>query len=165
MSVAVLLRRMTSETNAVVHRFASSEGLHPTDVHALAAVLDADEGMTPTRLRQRLGLTSGAVTACLDRLERAGHIVRTRDTQDRRVVLIHYREPARQAAREHFRPLARATRRALEDFTPRERRTVLRFLTLMNEELAQLGPEPHDPSPVRERRLPAPGESGRPAAK
>ncbi|MCF2436360.1 MarR family transcriptional regulator [Streptomyces thinghirensis] len=34
--------------------------------------------MTPGRLREHLGLTSGAVTACVDRLERAGHVRRVR---------------------------------------------------------------------------------------
>ncbi|MER5883298.1 MarR family winged helix-turn-helix transcriptional regulator [Streptomyces sp. NPDC001941] len=137
-SFAVELRRMTGEVNALVHGFAAAQHLHPTDVQALAAVLDADSPMTPTKLRQRLGLTSGAVTACLDRLERAGHVTRVRDSRDRRVVHVRYLAPARLVAREHFLPLAEATRRALRQFSPEEQDLALRFLGALNEELGRV---------------------------
>ena len=53
--------------------------------------------MTPKRLREHLWLTSGAVTACVDRLERAGHIRRVRENADRRVVHLYYAADARAA--------------------------------------------------------------------
>jgi DNA-binding MarR family transcriptional regulator len=128
---------MNGEINRLVQGFAGDHGLHPTDVQALAAILDADEPMTPGRLRERLGLTSGAVTACVDRLERAGHIRRVRESADRRVVHLHYAADARAAARTHFRPLAEATEAARSGFTQEELAVVLRFLAAVNEELAQ----------------------------
>ncbi|MFI1534690.1 MarR family winged helix-turn-helix transcriptional regulator [Streptomyces anandii] len=139
---AVRLRRMNGEINRLVQGFAGNQGLHPTDVQALAAILDADEPMTPSRLAAHLGLTSGAVTACVDRLERAGHIRRVRESADRRVVHLHYAAEARSAARTYFRPLARATEAARSRFTDEELSVVLRFLTAMNEELSlEGGPE------------------------
>ena len=66
----------------------------------------SNEPMTPSGLRRHLGLTSGAVTACVDRLERAGHIRRVRESADRRVVHLRYEPDARAAARSYFRPLA-----------------------------------------------------------
>ncbi|WP_262387307.1 MarR family winged helix-turn-helix transcriptional regulator [Streptomyces sp. TRM49041] len=132
---AVQLRRMNGEINRLVHAFAVSQGLHATDVQALAAILDAPEPMTPTRLREHLGLTSGAVTACLDRLERAGHIRRSRDSADRRVVHLHYVSGARAAARTFFHPLALAADSARARFTAEELETALRFLTAVNDEL------------------------------
>ncbi|MEU2185006.1 MarR family winged helix-turn-helix transcriptional regulator [Streptomyces thermolilacinus] len=143
---AVQLRRMNGEVNRLVHAFAASQGLHPTDVQALAAVLDADEPMTPGRLREHLGLTSGAVTACVDRLERAGHIRRSRESSDRRVVHLHYEPGARATARAFFRPLADASEAATARFTPEELDVALRFLTALNEELAggsENGPPRH----------------------
>lgn len=95
---------MNGEINRLVHSFAHTQGLHATDVQALGAILDADEPLTPGRLRDHLGLSSGAVTACLDRLERAGHIRRSRDSADRRVVHLHYEPTARAAARSFFMP-------------------------------------------------------------
>ncbi|MEU3822100.1 MULTISPECIES: MarR family winged helix-turn-helix transcriptional regulator [unclassified Streptomyces] len=132
---AVQLRRMNGEVNRLAHAFAASQGLHPTDVQALAAILDAEEPMTPGRLRERLGLTSGAVTACVDRLERAGHIRRSRESTDRRVVHLRYEPGAQAAARAFFRPLAAAAQTATGRFTPQELEAALRFLTVLNEEL------------------------------
>ncbi|WP_327267315.1 MarR family transcriptional regulator [Streptomyces sp. NBC_01218] len=140
---AVLLRRMNSEFNRIAHEFAHAQELHPTDVQALIAILDADRGdsgaaMTPGRLREQLNLTSGAVTACLDRLERAGHIRRVRDGGDRRVVHLHYAAAAMAVARDFFRPLAMSTQAARRQFDEAELRTVARFLEAMNDELTQL---------------------------
>ena len=135
---AVALRRTHGEISRLVHGFALAQGLHPTDVQALAVVLDRPDPLTPGRLREHLGLTSGAVTACLDRLEKAGHIRRSRDAADRRVVHVHYETGARPAARRHFMPLAEATSRAIDRFDEQELATALRFLTALNEELAAL---------------------------
>ncbi|WP_436847419.1 MarR family winged helix-turn-helix transcriptional regulator [Streptomyces aureus] len=133
---AVQLRRMNGEINRLVHGFAGEHGLHATDVLALAAILDAPEPLTPGRLREHLGLTSGAVTACLDRLERAGHVRRVRESPDRRVVHLHYVPDAKSAARAHFRPLADVTASVRSGFTEDELSVVLRFLSAMNDQLA-----------------------------
>lgn len=135
---AVLLRRTNTEFNRVSHEFAQTQGLHLTDVQALVAILDADpaEGpMTPGRLRERLDLTSGAVTACVDRLEKAGHVRRVRAVDDRRVVHLHYEQAARAVASDFFRPLAQSTQAARGRFTRDELTTVARFLAELNREL------------------------------
>ncbi|WP_336621590.1 MarR family transcriptional regulator [Streptomyces sp. DH37] len=131
---------MNGEFGRMAHDFAQSQGLHPTDVQALVEILDAGEDapVTPGLLRERLQLTSGAVTACLDRLERAGHIRRTRDSADRRIVHLHYAPRGRKVAREYFAPLARATDAVRQRFSDAELRAVVRFLAAMNEELAAL---------------------------
>ncbi|WP_426368941.1 MarR family winged helix-turn-helix transcriptional regulator [Streptomyces sp. E-08] len=132
---AVALRRTLGEMNRLVHDFASDEGLHPTDVHALGLVLDHPDTATPGLLREHLGLSSGAVTACLDRLEKAGHISRSRSADDRRVVRIHYAPGARALARAHFMPLAEAAGRARDRFSEDELDIILRYLDALNEEL------------------------------
>ncbi|MER5730764.1 MarR family winged helix-turn-helix transcriptional regulator [Streptomyces sp. NPDC002138] len=142
-SFAVLLRAMNAEFNRIAHEFAQAQGLHLTDVQALIAILDADpeqgDGpITPGRLATHMNLTTGAVTACLDRLEKAGHIHRARAADDRRVVHIHYAPAGRAAAREYFRPLARSTDAARSHFSPDELHTVVRFLTEMNTQLTRV---------------------------
>ncbi|MFR9674470.1 MarR family winged helix-turn-helix transcriptional regulator [Streptomyces sp. TR06-5] len=135
---AVLLRRINGEINRIAQEFAHAQGLHHTDVRALAALLDADPGagpMTPGRLREHLDLTSGAVSACLNRLEGGGHIRRVRDAGDGRVVHLHYAPAGRDTARAYFRPLARSTDAARQRFTEDELRTVVRFLAAMGDEL------------------------------
>ncbi|MGW0120196.1 MarR family winged helix-turn-helix transcriptional regulator [Streptomyces sp. NPDC003327] len=139
-SFAVLLRRMNAEFNRIALEFAHSQGLHLTDVQALIAVLDSEAhgqgAMTPGRLRKQMNLTSGAMTACLDRLEKAGHIHRVRSADDRRVVHVHYAEAAKQVARDYFRPLALSTEATRTQFTSDELHVVVRFLTRMSEQLA-----------------------------
>ncbi|CAM5303958.1 MULTISPECIES: MarR family winged helix-turn-helix transcriptional regulator [Streptomyces] len=137
---AVRLRRMNGEINRLVQGFAGDHGLHATDIQALGAIMDADEPMTPSGLRRHLGLTSGAVTACVDRLERAGHIRRVRESADRRVVHLRYEPDARAAARSYFRPLAEATEAARSRFGEQELSVVVRFLEALNEELAEARP-------------------------
>ncbi|MDT0265942.1 MarR family transcriptional regulator [Streptomyces sp. DSM 44915] len=131
------LRRVNGEINRLLHGFALAQGLHPTDAQALGVLLDSPEPLTPGRLGARLGLTSGAVTACLDRLERAGLVRRERASEDRRVVHVHFVAPARAAAREHFRPLATATESARARFSAGELAVVARFLTALGEELSE----------------------------
>ncbi|WUT33127.1 MarR family winged helix-turn-helix transcriptional regulator [Streptomyces sp. NBC_00691] len=138
LSFARALRRTNGEINRLVHGFALAQGLHPTDVQALSVVLDSPEPLTPGRLREHLGLTSGAVTACLDRLERAGHIRRSRESADRRVVHVHYAEGAKAAARSYFMPLAQAAERARLRFDAEELAAAVRFLDALNEELGDL---------------------------
>ncbi|WP_399893570.1 MarR family winged helix-turn-helix transcriptional regulator [Streptomyces sp. BBFR51] len=133
--LAAQLRRTNGEINRLVHGFAGTHGLHATDVQALAAILDAREPMTPGRLREHLGLTSGAVTACVDRLERAGHVRRVRESADRRVVHLHYVPEAREAARTYFLPLAEAAAATRSRFDDGELAVVVRFLAALNEEL------------------------------
>ncbi|WAZ19237.1 MarR family winged helix-turn-helix transcriptional regulator [Streptomyces cinnabarinus] len=140
-SFAVLLRRMNGEFNRIAQEFAHAQGLHLTDVQALIAVLDADPDdgpMTPGRLRRQLNLTSGAMTACIDRLERAGHVRRVRAVDDRRVVHLHYAAAGKRLARDYFRPLAHSTDTARGRFTPEELGVVVRFLAEMNRELVLL---------------------------
>ena len=141
-TLAALLRRTAGAFHRYTQEFAQARGLHPTDVLALVAVLDGDtEGtpVTPGALRTRLHLTSGAVTACIDRLERTGRIRRARDADDGRVVRLHHTAAGRAVAGEFLRPLADRTGAACQGLTPRELTVVARFLTRMSEELAQLG--------------------------
>ena len=61
-------------------------GLHYTDLDVLATLRRGGEPYrrTPTELRDSVLITSGAMTACLDRLERNGLIGRIADKADRR---------------------------------------------------------------------------------
>ncbi|WWQ69261.1 MarR family transcriptional regulator [Streptomyces sp. Q6] len=137
LSLAVELRRLDGELQRLVHAFAAGQDLHSTDVQALAAILDSATPMTPSLLRQRLGITSGAVSACIDRLERAGHVKRVRESTDRRVVHLHYVPGAQAQARKYFAPLAEATDQVRRRFDASEIAIVLTFLRALNEELGE----------------------------
>lgn len=66
---------------------ASAVGLGGTDLYALS-VLGAAGSMTPGELASRTGLTTGATTRLIDRLECDGHVRRIPDGGDRRKVRV-----------------------------------------------------------------------------
>jgi DNA-binding MarR family transcriptional regulator len=108
-SVGILdgLRAFGANYAEFTARFATSLGLHSTDATALVEILYAeDKGapLSPTRLSERLSLTTGATTNLLNRLERLGHVVRTREHADRRVVTLRSSSRIEAPAREFFGP-------------------------------------------------------------
>jgi len=70
---------------------ADKAGLGATDYQA-SSILDLDGPMTAGELASRLGLSTGATTRLIDRMERGGYIRRTRDAGDRRRVLVEHTE-------------------------------------------------------------------------
>ena len=129
--LALLLRRLTVELDAVGQRFAELHGLNRTDVRALVAIMDAARGgesLTAGRLGAAVDLSSASVTALLDRLERVGHIRRTRDADDRRRVVLEMSDTAMAAGAEHFGALQRDLAGAMEGYTDEELDVVRRFL-------------------------------------
>jgi DNA-binding MarR family transcriptional regulator len=120
-----------AEGQRIGHAFAHRHGVHGTDVEALIRVLVAGDGerpLTAGELATELGLTTGAVTTLLDRLERAGHVRRERDERDRRRVNLHYGEAGLELAQQFFTPLGELHRAATSDFSPEELATVRRYL-------------------------------------
>ncbi|GGT07105.1 transcriptional regulator [Streptomyces kurssanovii] len=62
--------------------------LHPTDLQCLNLLSLEEEPVTTGRVAELTGLTTGSATRLVDRLERSGHVIRERDTKDRRRVLV-----------------------------------------------------------------------------
>ena len=68
------------------------------------------------------------MTALLDRLERVGHIRRTRDADDRRRVVLEMSDSAMAAGAEHFGALQRDLAAAMAGYSDEELAVVRRFL-------------------------------------
>ncbi len=79
--------RQAVRTVAFDDALAEHLGLNPTDLRCFELAI-ADPDLTPSRLAELAGLTTGAVTGVVDRLERAGYVVRRPDPGDRRSVTI-----------------------------------------------------------------------------
>jgi DNA-binding MarR family transcriptional regulator len=129
--IALLLRRLNVELDAVGQRFAQLHGLNRTDVRALVAIMDAarrGEALTAGRLGEAVELRSASVTALVDRLERVGHVRRVRDPDDRRRVALEMSDSAMAAGAEHFGGLARDMTAAMAGYTDDELAVVRRFL-------------------------------------
>ncbi len=75
-------RQLEGRANAALRPL----GLHYTDLDVLATLRRKGRPYrrTPTELRDAVVITSGAMTACLDRLEGNGLIARVADPNDRR---------------------------------------------------------------------------------
>jgi DNA-binding MarR family transcriptional regulator len=102
-------------------RFAAWLNLHYTDAVALLEISAAEERgdpLSPTRLSERISLSSGATTALVNRLEQAHHVVRTREHSDRRVVTLHTTEHVGELASEYFGPLAKRFDDMMSHYSP-----------------------------------------------
>jgi DNA-binding MarR family transcriptional regulator len=81
------LRKVSAQSVLLSDTVARLVGLHSTDLECLD-LLYLSGPATAGRLSAHTGLTTGATTAVIDRLERAGWVRRTRDVKDRRRVLV-----------------------------------------------------------------------------
>ena len=106
-----------------MHRFdgavANKLGIHRSDLRCLNE-LEGD-ALTPGMIGARLGLTSGSVTALVDRLVRAGFVERHADTTDRRRSTIALTAGAYRRVNREYARLGGAIAARMEAFTPDER--------------------------------------------
>lgn len=79
-------------------------GVNRTDLHCLNAIENAG-GLTAGQLAVDAGLTTGAVTGVIDRLERAGLARRVPDPADRRRVQVQVTPAFRDRARDIWGPV------------------------------------------------------------
>src|SRR6187200_3244462 len=86
-SVLRALRRVNLQGSFFGQTVAIRFGLSESDVEALSVLLDSGAA-TAGRLSELMGLTSGAVTRVIDRLEQAGYVRRVPDPADRRRVIV-----------------------------------------------------------------------------
>ena len=87
------LGRVVSTRTVFLHQaIAQQVGLNATDTKCVDLILRGPpEGVTAGWLSLETGLSTGAITHILDRLERRDIIERVRDTEDRRRVFIRVR--------------------------------------------------------------------------
>jgi DNA-binding MarR family transcriptional regulator len=94
-------QRATDESDELLTRLL---GINRTDGRCLD-ILDERGPMTAGQLATASGLTTGAITAVVDRLERAGYARRAPDPSDRRRVLVELTQKTRDATQDLFGPL------------------------------------------------------------
>ena len=110
--------------NSLAH--AEAIGLHPTDLYALN-LLELDAPLSAGALADRTGLSTGATTRLVDRLEKAGHVRRTPDPSDRRRILIDVADDGPLATDESFAVSRRRVGEVLAQFDEREREVLLTY--------------------------------------
>jgi DNA-binding MarR family transcriptional regulator len=112
------------------HAVAERLGLHPTDWECVALLFDAEEEpVTAGHLAQLTGLTTGAITGVIDRLEAAGYARRERDPDDRRRVIVRPVPERFMEVAPLFAPMLEDMVRLHANFTPAELDLVREVLT------------------------------------
>jgi DNA-binding MarR family transcriptional regulator len=85
-------RKVSTQTVFLHQAIAQSVGLNATDTKCIDLILSqADGSVTAGWLSDVSGLTTGAITHILDRLEKRQFLERVRDTQDRRKIFVRIR--------------------------------------------------------------------------
>ncbi len=132
--VQVEIREILAFAAALARR----TGLGISEMAALEHLQQAGgEGLTPTQLGRRLSLSSGAVTALVDRMERAGQVERSPNPDDRRSSVVRTLPSGLTAGREHLMPLAADLLRESAGLTDEERAVVGAYLGAVTEVFAR----------------------------
>jgi DNA-binding MarR family transcriptional regulator len=108
-------------------RVAKELKLSRTDVRCLDLIGRLGP-LTAGRLAEESGLTTGAVTFILDRLEEAGMVTRRRDTEDRRRVWVEIVPQAKDRLADLQQPVAEEMRQVAQRFKADELEVVRDFM-------------------------------------
>jgi DNA-binding MarR family transcriptional regulator len=131
------LRLLVLERQRFLAHLGRRLGVTRTEFEALNE-LGERGGLTPGELGERLSLTSGSVTALLDRLERLGWAARERHPDDRRKVVVRLTTVAERTAEQELGPLVSAINDTAARLSARDRHAVERFLTEASDAVAAL---------------------------
>jgi DNA-binding MarR family transcriptional regulator len=122
------LRKVGAQSVLLSGTVAKIVGLNPTDLECLD-LLEMAGPTTAGRLAEHAGLTTGAMTAVIDRLERAGFARRIRDAEDRRCVRVEALSRNFRHIAGLYRRLADSTARLHEQYDDRQLALVVEYLT------------------------------------
>jgi DNA-binding MarR family transcriptional regulator len=105
---------------------ANQLGMPLADLQCIGLLVDGPS--TPSWLAERLGLTTGAVTKLLDRLQQAGYITRSADPADRRRIIVAADPERLSELAEHYAPMGEHLQRHVAGYSDTELELVLDFL-------------------------------------
>jgi DNA-binding MarR family transcriptional regulator len=128
--VGMELGRELSTVSIFFHQsIANKLGINVTDTRCFELMSRYAQGpITAGDLARHTGLTTGAVTGILDRLEKAGLVERFRDASDRRKVFVRPRLEAMQRVARLYDGLAAASLKHASDYSTKELELVKSYL-------------------------------------
>lgn len=122
------VRRSSAQGVIFGQTVASSIGISGSDLECLD-FLNLEGRVTAGRLAEVTGLTTGAITGVVDRLEKAGLVRRERDASDRRKVFIATIPENVAKIGRYYARMQRAMLKVWESYSDAELRLLLRFAT------------------------------------
>ena len=127
LNIVAALWNLTAKDDLLDRTAADILGLNHSDAQALAAMIfigPVPAGQISTLLR----ITTGASTALIDRLEKAGYARRLDDKTDRRRVLVEATENGKTASGKIFDALIARVSKLLKHYNASELKLIERFL-------------------------------------
>jgi DNA-binding MarR family transcriptional regulator len=121
------LKEISILTREIGRKIGQTLGVNVTDMAALEQLL-TNGPLTPGQLAARLDVTTAASTQIVDRLERAGHVTRERQADDRRKVSVVPAHAAVTRAFEALAPMLDGLDGAIAGLDSAERQVIERFL-------------------------------------
>lgn len=125
-SVIASCRRLHAAIDALDQAAADMLGVSRTDLRCLNLLEHGP--MPPTRIAASLRLTSGSVTALLDRLEKKGLVERSRDPDDRRGVRVNITPAVFAKVGRLYQSCAEALSRTVGAYPAEEQNAAVRHL-------------------------------------
>jgi len=122
------LQEVGTLTRVIEKRLSGALGINATDLAAMEHLI-SEGPLTAKDLADRLRVSTAASTHVVDRLEKAGHVVRRPHATDRRKVLV---EPVQESVSRifgHLHPLLSGLEGLVEALGPEGRDVVENFLT------------------------------------
>jgi MarR family transcriptional regulator, 2-MHQ and catechol-resistance regulon repressor len=134
----LLLWKATRAIEQNAHASVRKMGLGLTDFAILEALLH--KGPLPVNaFRDKVLLTSGSLTAAVDRLERDGWVKRASTPKDRRTRIVHLTEKGRRLIEQSFREHSRDMEQAFVFFSPAERARLTNLLRKLGHSMDNFG--------------------------
>jgi DNA-binding MarR family transcriptional regulator len=103
--VGLAIRAQQNAVDLMDEAASASLGINRTDTRCLD-ILDQRGPILAGELAQAAGLSTGAVTTVLDRMERVGFAQRVRHSHDRRKVVVQITQEAKRRSWELYGPIA-----------------------------------------------------------
>jgi DNA-binding MarR family transcriptional regulator len=125
--VLVALRRYGLENDRFDACVARAHDMSLAELKAIDHI-QAEGELTPSELVERLSLSSGAVTAVIDRLERGGWVDRSPHPSDRRSIVVRMSGQSIEAGARIYLPYSEALLRAAADLPATARKAIVEFL-------------------------------------
>ena len=123
---SVVWRDLSARTIFLHQAIADHLGLNLTD-HKCLDILQQTGPMTAGKLAEASGLTTGAITGVIDRLERKGYVARTADDEDRRKTVIVVVQEHLGEIRRLFAELGRQTADIMAAYSDSEQAAIVDF--------------------------------------
>src|ERR1700741_2659713 len=149
------MRKASAQGTIFAAAVAERAGISSSDMDCMD-FLNLEGRITAGRLAELTGLTTGAITGVIDRLEKAGYVRRERDESDRRKVFIAP-VPERMIELGRFYELMqRAMQKQSDRYTDAELKLLLRYMTESYQPVREATTELNDRIDASRRRAPKP---------